>query len=93
MILDDSTSACDTATDAKIRAAFKSQLPGTTKLIIAQRISTVEHCDRILVMDNGRLTGLGTHEQLLCDNALYQEINAIQKADCGDFDKKEGGDV
>ena len=93
LVLDDSTSACDTTTDAKIQRALREELSNMTKFIIAQRISTVEHCDRILVMDNGRLTGLGTHEQLLCDNALYQEINAIQKADCGDFDKKEGGDV
>lgn len=91
LVLDDSTSACDTATDAKIQHAFRKELPDMTKFIIAQRISTVEHCDRILVMDNGQLTGFDTHERLLRDNTLYQEINAIQKADCGDFDKQEGG--
>ena len=62
-----------------------------TKLIIAQRISSVEHCDRILVMDNGVVTGFDTHENLLKTNALYQEIYAIQKADKGDFDKPKGG--
>ena len=93
LVLDDSTSACDTTTDAKIQRAFREELADMTKFIIAQRISSVEHCDRILVMDNGRLTGFGTHEQLLRDNALYQEINTIQKADCGDFDKKEGGEA
>ena len=93
LVLDDSTSACDTTTDTKIQRAFREELADMTKFIIAQRISSVEHCDRILVMDNGRLTGFGTHEQLLRDNALYQEINTIQKADCGDFDKKEGGEA
>ena len=93
LVLDDSTSACDTTTDTKIQRAFRKELADMTKFIIAQRISSVEHCDRILVMDNGRLTGFGTHEQLLRDNALYQEINTIQKADCGDFDKKEGGEA
>ena len=93
LVLDDSTSACDTTTDAKIQRALREELTNMTKFIIAQRISTVEHCDRILVMDNGRLTGYGTHEQLLRDNVLYQEINTIQKADCGDFDKKEGGEA
>ena len=93
LVLDDSTSACDTTTDAKIQRALREELTNMTKFIIAQRISTVEHCDRILVIDNGRLTGYGTHEQLLRDNVLYQEINTIQKADCGDFDKKEGGEA
>ncbi|MBR5989578.1 MAG: ABC transporter ATP-binding protein [Prevotella sp.] len=93
LVLDDSTSACDTTTDTKIQRAFREELADMTKFIIAQRISSVEHCDRILVMDNGRLTGFGTHEQLLRDNALYQEINTIQEADCGDFDKKEGGEA
>ncbi len=93
LVFDDSTSACDTTTDTKIQRAFREELADMTKFIIAQRISSVEHCDRILVMDNGRLTGFGTHEQLLRDNALYQEINTIQKADCGDFDKKEGGEA
>ena len=86
LILDDSTSACDTATDAKIQRAFREELPEMTKIIIAQRISSVKHCDRILVMDNGMVTGFDTHEQLLKTNSLYQEICAIQEADHGDFD-------
>jgi len=93
LVLDDSTSACDTATDAKIQKAFREQLPGMTKLIIAQRISSVEHCDKILVMDNGVVSGFDTHEELLKANALYKEICAIQNADSGDFDvpKQKGG--
>ena len=87
LLLDDSTSACDTATDARIQQAFREQLPGMTKLIIAQRISSVRHCDRILVMDNGVVTGFDTHERLLQSNALYQEIFALQHADEGDFDE------
>ena len=90
LVLDDSTSACDTQTDAKIQRAFREELPAMTKLIIAQRISSVEHCDRILVMDNGVVTGYDTHERLLKTNALYKEIYDIQTADCGDFDKKGG---
>lgn len=86
LILDDSTSACDTATDAKIQRAFREELPEMTKIIIAQRISSVKHCDRILVMDNGVVTGFDTHERLQKANELYQEICAIQEADCGDFD-------
>ena len=92
LVLDDSTSACDTRTDALIQQAFRKQLPEMTKLIIAQRISSVEHCDRILVMDNGVVTGFDTHERLLATNALYREIYDIQTADRGDFDKK-GGDA
>ena len=76
--------------DEKIRKAIHSQLPEMTKIIIAQRISSVQSCDRILVMDNGVVTGFDTHEQLLKTNTLYQEIYAIQKADKGDFDQKEG---
>ena len=90
LVLDDSTSACDTRTDALIQQAFREQLPQMTKLIIAQRISSVQHCDRILVMDNGVVTGFDTHERLLRDNALYREIYDIQMADTGDFDKKGG---
>lgn len=90
LILDDSTSACDTATDAKIQRAFREELPKMTKLIIAQRILSVKDCDRILVLDNGVVTGFDTHEHLLQTNALYQEINAIQNADVGDFDQKGG---
>ena len=94
LVLDDSTSACDTATDAKIRRALHTQLPAMTKVIIAQRILSVKDCDRILVMDNGVVTGFDTHENLLRTNALYQEINAIQSEDVGDFDvvtTKKGG--
>ena len=90
LILDDSTSACDTVTDAKIQRAFREELPKMTKLIIAQRIHSVKDCDRILVLDNGVVTGFDTHEHLLQTNALYQEINAIQNADVGDFDQKGG---
>ena len=90
LVLDDSTSACDTRTDARIQQAFREQLPTMTKLIIAQRISSVEKCDKILVMDNGVVTGYGTHDELLASNALYKEIYDIQMADHGDFDKKEG---
>ena len=94
LVLDDSTSACDTATDAKIQRAFREDLSGMTKIIIAQRILSVKDCDRILVMDNGVVTGFDTHENLLKENALYQEINAIQSADQGDFDSpKKGGNA
>ena len=87
LILDDSTSACDTATDRKIQEAFRTQLPGVTKIIIAQRISTVEHCDRILVMEGGRVTGFDTHEHLLQTNQFYREVNELQSIGTGDFDK------
>lgn len=89
LVLDDSTSACDTTTDARIQRAFREQLPTMTKLIIAQRISSVQHCDRILVLDNGVVTGYDTHDNLLRDNQLYQEIYNIQTADFGDFDQRE----
>lgn len=87
LILDDSTSACDTSTDAKIQRAFREQLPGTTKIIIAQRISSVKDCDRILVMDNGKMTGFDTHDNLLKTNNVYREIYNIQTDNAGDFDK------
>ena len=87
LILDDSTSAVDTATDAKIRAALAKYLPGTTKLIIAQRISSVEDADRILVLDNGRVDGFDTHENLLKTNAIYREIYDSQVKGGGDFDQ------
>ena len=91
LVFDDSTSACDTATDAKIREAIRTQLPGMTKIIIAQRILSVKDCDRIIVMDNGIITGFDTHENLLMTNSLYQEINAIQNEEGGDFDEQKGG--
>ncbi|MBE6855449.1 MAG: ABC transporter ATP-binding protein [Ruminococcus sp.] len=87
LILDDSTSAVDTATDAKIRAGFRSDLPDVTKLIIAQRISAVQDADRILVLDNGRVSGFDTHENLLKTNEIYREVYESQTGN-GDFDKK-----
>ena len=90
LILDDSTSAVDTATDAKIRKAFREEIPGTTKIIIAQRISSVQDADRILVLDNGQINGLGTHEELLATNAIYQEVYNSQTQGGGDFDKQGG---
>ena len=90
LILDDSTSAVDTATDAKIRKAFREEIPGTTKLIIAQRISSVKDCDRILVMDDGRINGIGTHDELLAGNEIYREVYESQVGGAdADFDKKE----
>ena len=90
LILDDSTSAVDTATDAKIRKAFREEIPGTTKIIIAQRISSVQDADRILVLDNGQIHGLGTHAELLATNAIYQEVYNSQTQGGGDFDKQGG---
>ena len=87
LILDDSTSAVDTATDANIRAAFAKQIPSTTKIIIAQRVSSVESADRILVLDNGRIDAFDTHENLLKNNAIYQEIYNSQLEGSGDFDQ------
>ncbi|MCM1136068.1 MAG: ABC transporter ATP-binding protein/permease [Clostridium sp.] len=90
LILDDSTSAVDTATDAKIRKAFAEAIPGTTKLIIAQRISSIQNADRILVMDEGQVTGFGTHEELLESNEIYREVYESQTSGSGsgDFDEK-----
>ena len=79
LILDDSTSAVDTATDAKIRAALKEALPGSTKLIIAQRISSVMDADMILVLDDGKISGIGTHEQLMASNQIYREVYQSQQ--------------
>lgn len=90
LILDDSTSAVDTATDAKIRQAFSTKIPGTTKLIISQRISSVQDADRILVLEDGRVNGFDTHENLLRSNAIYQEIYDVQMKGGGDFDHKAG---
>ena len=90
LILDDSTSAVDTATDSKIRQAFAASIPGTTKIIIAQRVSSVQDADRILVLDNGRVNGFGTHQQLLENNKIYQEIYQAQTQGGGDFDQAQG---
>lgn len=90
LILDDSTSAVDTATDAKIRKAFATEIPGTTKLIIAQRISSIQDADRIIVLDNGRLDGVGTHEELLVSNKIYGEVYEAQTGGGGDFDENGG---
>ncbi len=86
LILDDSTSACDTATDARIHHAFDTMIPDTTKLIIAQRVASVEHCDRILVMENGRVDAFDTPENLLKTNAIYREVYESQTGGNGDFD-------
>ena len=87
LILDDSTSAVDTATDAKIRQAFAEKIPGTTKIIIAQRISSVKDADRIIVMDDGSICGFAPHDELLKTNEIYREIYTLQTQSGGDFDK------
>ena len=87
LILDDSTSAVDTATDAKIREAFRTKIPNTTKIIIAQRISSVKDADRIIVLDEGRINGFDTHENLLKNNEIYSEIFESQQGG-GDFDQQ-----
>ena len=87
LILDDSTSAVDTATDAAIREAFSKHIPGTTKIIIAQRISSVQNADRILVLEDGKIDGYDTHEHLLKNNRIYQEIYETQIKGGGDFDE------
>lgn len=89
LILDDSTSAVDTATDSKIRAALAKTIPGTTKLIIAQRISSVMDADRIIVMNDGKVDGFDTHENLLKNNEIYLDVYDSQTNGGGDFD--EGG--
>ena len=89
LILDDSTSAVDTATDAKIRKAFAEEIPNTTKLIIAQRISSVMNADRIIVLNNGIVDGFGTHDELMASNEIYRDVYESQTKGSGDFD--EGG--
>ena len=92
LILDDSTSAVDTATDAKIRKAFASEIPDTTKIIIAQRIASVQNADRIIVMEDGKVNGFGTHEELLANNEIYREVYESQTGGgSGDFDENADG--
>ncbi len=90
LILDDSTSAVDTATDAKIRSAFANEIPDTTKLIIAQRISSIQNADKIIVLDDGKVNGFGTHEELLASNEIYRDVYDSQMGGGGDFDEKGG---
>ena len=90
LILDDSTSAVDTATDAKIRKAFAEEIPNTTKLIIAQRVSSVQYADRIIVMDKGEISAVGTHEQLLQSSEIYRDVYESQTGGSGDFDENGG---
>ena len=87
LILDDSTSAVDTATDARIRSAFAKEIPDTTKIIIAQRISSVEHCDRIIVLDDGVVSGFGNHDELMESNEIYRDVYESQTGGGGDFDE------
>ncbi len=89
LILDDSTSAVDTATDAKIRQAFAQEIPGTTKIIIAQRISSVRHADRIVVLNEGRIDDIGTHEELLKNSTIYRDVYEAQTGGGGDFDQPQ----
>ena len=87
LILDDSTSAVDTSTDAKIRKAFAEEIPGTTKLIIAQRVSSIQNADHIIVLENGEVNGFGTHEELLENNEIYRDVYESQTSGNGDFDE------
>lgn len=92
LILDDSTSAVDTATDARIRSAFAKEIPDTTKIIIAQRISSVEHCDRIIVLDDGEVSGFGNHDELMKSNEIYRDVYESQTGGGGDFDEPGKGE-
>lgn len=87
LILDDSTSAVDTATDAKIKQAFAQKIPGTTKLIVSQRISSIQDADRIIVLEDGKVSGFDTHENLMQNNKVYREICEVQMQGGGDFDE------
>lgn len=89
LILDDATSACDTATDARIRENLRTKLPSMTQVIISQRINTVMQCDRIIVVQSGKINGVGTHEELLENNEIYREFYSIQHESGGDFDNPE----
>ena len=91
LILDDSTSAVDTATDARIRKAMATHIPGTTKIIIAQRVSSIESADHIIVLEDGKINGYGTHEELLTNNVIYRDVYESQTSGSGDFDIEEGG--
>ncbi len=95
IIFDDSTSAVDTKTDAQIRAALRQHAPQTTKIIIAQRIASVEDADKIIVLDDGRINGIGTHKELLKSNEIYREVYESQMKGSDDSDGKEleGGEV
>ena len=90
LILDDSTSAVDTATDAKIRKSFAEEIPDTTKFIIAQRVSSIQHADRIIVMEDGQVHGFGTHDELMQNNEIYREVYETQTQGGGDFDERAG---
>ena len=92
LIMDDSTSAVDTATDASIRKAMATHIPGTTKIIIAQRVSSVEAADHIIVMEDGKINGYGTHEELLANNEIYKDVYESQTSGSGDFDVEQGGE-
>ena len=92
LIMDDSTSAVDTATDANIRKAMATHIPGTTKIIIAQRVSSIEAADHIIVMEDGKINGYGTHEELLQNNEIYKDVYESQTSGSGDFDVEQGGE-
>ena len=89
LIMDDSTSAVDTATDAKIQSSFSTEIPNTTKILISQRISSVKNADRIIVIDDGKISGFDTHENLIKNNDIYREIEEAQNKAGGDFDKPQ----